>query len=143
MARNLRIERDYPHPPALVWRALTEPELLATWLMKNDFRAERGHRFTMQTKPAPGFDGIVHLQVLDIDPPRSMRWAWKGGPLDTEVVFRLEPKIVFAREGTRLILEHNGFEGVYAVLVSFMMGAGWRKMFRGKLEQLLGTLVAK
>ena len=142
MRRNLRIERDYPHPPSLVWRALTEPALLEAWLMKNDFRAERGHRFTMKTDPAPGFDGIVRCEVLDIDPPRSMRWSWRGGQLDTEVRFVLEPRIVFAREGTHLILEHQGFQGMPAVLVSFIMQAGWRKMWRTKIPALLDRLAS-
>src|SRR3954471_14554394 len=32
------MERDLPHPPAKVWRALTRPELMAEWLLQNDFQ---------------------------------------------------------------------------------------------------------
>ncbi|XXT16747.1 SRPBCC domain-containing protein [Sorangium sp. So ce429] len=59
MRRDLRIAREYPHPPELVWRALTEPALIAEWLMQNDLRLELGHRFTLRTDPAPGLDGVV------------------------------------------------------------------------------------
>jgi uncharacterized protein YndB with AHSA1/START domain len=31
--QSISMEFDLPHPPAKIWRALTEPELLAAWLM--------------------------------------------------------------------------------------------------------------
>jgi uncharacterized protein YndB with AHSA1/START domain len=140
MKRDVRLERTYPHPPELVWRALTTPDLLAEWLMPNDFQPAVGHRFTMRTKPEPGFDGIVHLEVKELDAPRRMRWSWKGGPLDTEVVFVLEPAIVFSQPATKLVLEHRGFEGLPAVLVSFIMGSGWGNMFEILIPALLDRL---
>jgi uncharacterized protein YndB with AHSA1/START domain len=33
----IRTDSFFPHPPEKVWRALTDPELLASWLMPNDF----------------------------------------------------------------------------------------------------------
>ena len=55
-----------PHPPAKVWNALTDPALLAAWLMPNDFVPALGHRFTFQTEPVPaqGFDGVIRCEVL-------------------------------------------------------------------------------
>lgn len=64
MTTSLRIEKTYPHPRARVWRALVDPELLARWLMPNDFAPRVGHRFTFRTEPGPGFDGIVRCEVL-------------------------------------------------------------------------------
>jgi uncharacterized protein YndB with AHSA1/START domain len=46
-------ERLMPHPPEKVWRALTQPALIAQWLMQNDFKPEVGHRFTFRAKPQP------------------------------------------------------------------------------------------
>lgn len=140
MRRDVRVQRFYPHPPALVWRALTEPELLAAWLMPNDFRAEVGHRFTFRTDPAPGFDGIVHAEVLAIDPLRLLELSWRGGPLDTRVSFRLKEAIVFAHPGTSLVIEHTGFEGVQAILTSLILQAGWASMRRKTLGPLLDRL---
>lgn len=137
MKRTLRVARAYPHPPELVWEALTDPELIGQWLMRTDFAPVKGHRFQLRTDPAPGFDGIVECQVLDIDPPRRMRWSWRGGPIDTEVAFTLTPVAVGSIEGTRLEVEHTGFEGLPAVLVSFILQAGNRRIYGRRLPAVL------
>jgi uncharacterized protein YndB with AHSA1/START domain len=36
--RSLVVEREMPHPPEKVWRALTQGPLIEEWLMKNDFK---------------------------------------------------------------------------------------------------------
>jgi uncharacterized protein YndB with AHSA1/START domain len=138
--RSLHVAREYPHPPELVWRALTEPELIGAWLMKTDFVPALGHRFTLRTDPAPGFDGVVHCEVLELDAPRRMRWRWRGGPLDTEVAFTLSSVAVGAVEGTRLEVEHTGFEGLAPVLVSFILGAGNRRIYGRRLPAVLDRL---
>jgi uncharacterized protein YndB with AHSA1/START domain len=62
----IRTDSFFPHPPEKVWRALTDPELLACWLMPNDFEPWIGHQFTFRTDPVPvhGFDGIVRCETL-------------------------------------------------------------------------------
>jgi uncharacterized protein YndB with AHSA1/START domain len=64
-----------PYPPQKVWRALTDPGLLASWLMPNDFEPRVGHRFTFRTDPVPahGFDGIVRCEVLELVLGRAPR----------------------------------------------------------------------
>jgi uncharacterized protein YndB with AHSA1/START domain len=94
---------------------------MADWLMPNDFQPRLGHKFQFRTKPAPGFDGIVNCEVVELDPPRTLAYTWRGGGIDTLVRFVLEP----APEGTRLKFEHTGFRGARAVMVSFIMGSGW------------------
>jgi uncharacterized protein YndB with AHSA1/START domain len=137
MKRDVQLMRDYPFPPEAVWRALTDRELLASWLMENDFAPQVGHQFTLRTDPGPGFDGIVHAEVLELEAPQRMTWRWRGGPVDTTLTFRLEPRVVFATQGTRLWLDHEGFEGLPAVLVSMILGAGWTRMLQRKLGPLL------
>jgi uncharacterized protein YndB with AHSA1/START domain len=141
--RSIRVEQTYPHPPELVWRALTEPALIGEWLMQNDFQPEVGHEFTLRTDPQPGFDGIVHCRVLELDPPRRMRWTWQGGPIDTVISFDLETAALADARGTRLIVHHAGFEGLPAVLVSFIMGAGSRTIYGRALPDLLDRLAGR
>lgn len=138
MKRDIAFEVDYPHPPQKVWRALTDSKILARWLMENDFEPRLGHRFTFRMKPQPGFDGIVHCEVRELNEPRRLSYSWTGGPLRSEVTFTLTP----TPAGTRLRLEHNGFEGMKAVLLSFLMGGGWGKMLRRRIPALLGQMNA-
>jgi len=109
------VEYDFCHPPEKVWRALTETDLIASWLMPNDFRAEVGHRFTFRTRPTPGFDGIVYCEVLAVEPNRRLSYSWRAGSpdgrgygaeLDTVVTWILTPS---PGGGTRLRLDHDGF----------------------------------
>ena len=46
--RSLVVEREMPHPPEKVWRALTQGPLIEEWLMKNDFQPVVGHRFNFR-----------------------------------------------------------------------------------------------
>ena len=133
MRTDIDLSASYPFPPERVWAALTSSEALAAWLMPNDFAPVKGHRFTFRTKPAPGFDGIVHCEVLELDPPRRMVWSWAGGPLDTTVTFTLEP----AGDGTRLRLQHEGFGGLAAQLVRRIMSNGWPRILRRHLAEWL------
>ncbi|MEM1418660.1 MAG: SRPBCC domain-containing protein [Myxococcota bacterium] len=143
MKRAIRMTRVYPHPPERVWAALTSAEALAVWLMPNDFVAELGHRFTFRTEPAPGFDGIVHCEVLELAAPERMVWSWRGGPIDTRVSFTLTLEAApDGRASTRLAFAQTGFEGPRAMAVSFILERGFPKMFGAALPAVLAQLEA-
>jgi len=136
MPRTIEKTAWYPHPPARVWMALTDSDALARWLMPNDFRPHVGHAFTMRTKPAPGFDGIVRCEVLELDAPHQMAWRWQGGGIDTVVRFELRPE----RDGTRLHLSQSGFRGLRPRLVSLLLARGWAGMLAGSLPRELARV---
>ncbi len=46
--QSVIMEREFPHPPERVWRALTQPQLIQEWLMKNDFQLLIGHPFELR-----------------------------------------------------------------------------------------------
>jgi uncharacterized protein YndB with AHSA1/START domain len=129
-------------PPVEVWRALTEPRLLAQWLMENDIQPIVGHKFNFRGKPMADWDGIVHCEVLEVDPPHRLVYSWQGGAehdgspgprLDTTVTWTLTQT---AAGGTLLNLVHHGFHpDDYAFKI---MGQGWRSMLTAeKMTRIL------
>lgn len=138
MKRDLIFSRDFHHPPERVWKALTDPKAISEWLMDNNFKPEVGHEFELRTKPKPGFDGITHCKVLEVDPPNTLVYTFCGGGLDTVVRYRLE-KTDF---GTKLHVEHTGFKGLKAVLISFLLQMGVKKIYGKLLPAVLVKLEA-
>ena len=122
MKRDLHFEIDYPHPPEKVWQALTDPIAIAEWLMPNDFEPRIGHKFRFRTHPAPGFDGVIDSEVLEIDPLKRLVYTWGNGKLNTCVTWTLHA----TQDGTRLILDHTGFDGLRGWMLSSLIGQGWR-----------------
>lgn len=139
MSRTVTAEATYRHPPERVWHALTDRDALASWLMDNDLRPEVGATFTMTTEPAPGFDGVVHGEILEADPPHRLVYTWVGGAIDTVVAFTLTPT---PDGGTHLHLEHSGFRGVRGQIISRILGGGWGKGLRREIPALLDGLAA-
>lgn len=136
MERTLRFETMIPHPPERVWRALTDPEAIAEWLMENDFQPRVGHRFQLRDKPRRGWDGVVNCEVLQVDPPRCLAYSWQSNAIDTIVRFTLEP----AAAGTRLCLEHSGFKGMKGAVVSFILGGGWKSKVLRRLAEVIARM---
>ena len=135
MKRDLAFERIYPYTPEQVWAALTDPDALAEWLMESDFQPFVGHKFQFRTEPGPGFDGIVNCEVIEVERPYRLAYTWQGGPMKkpTTVTWTLDA----IDGGTRLRLEHTGFEGLAGVAVSFILGPGWRKGLCDRLPAYL------
>ena len=129
---TISFDFDLQHPPEKVWRALTDPALLAEWLLPViGLELEPGATFTFTAQPQPGWDGTVNCRILEIEPPRKLSWAWVVGDIDTIVTFTLTPSAT----GTRLSIVQSGFKPHQKRNVS---GAryGW-KMMGGKLVELL------
>ncbi len=106
MNLDLVFEEVLPHPVEAVWGALTDAAAISEWLMATtDFRPQVGARFRMQTGRLSA-DGWVDAEVLELDPPRRMVWAWSvnDGRPPTNVTFELASEA----DGTRLTLTHVG-----------------------------------
>jgi uncharacterized protein YndB with AHSA1/START domain len=121
MRADVLIEEAFPHRIERVWAALTSSDALAAWLMPNDFRPVTGHRFTLRTAPAPGFDGVVRCAVLELEPPTRMVWSWAGGPIDTTVTFTLTD---LGTRGTRFRMHQVGFHGLRGQLARIVLQGG-------------------
>src|SRR6201996_5686708 len=124
--RSVIVEREVPFAPEKIWRALTQPHLIAEWLMQNDFLPEQGRAVTLR-----GDWGSVDCKVLTIEPNKSLAYSWDAMGLESTVTWTLTPTAA----GTHLRLEQAGFKPDQTQAFN---GAkfGWQN-FLGKLEQLL------
>lgn len=133
--RAVVVERDLAHPPARLWRALTQPHLIAEWLMRNDFLPTVGHRFTLRGD----WGGVLDCEVLAIEDGRRLSYSWDFDHQDpayalrSVVTFTLTP----TDKGTHLRMEQTGFRPDQKQAFGGAH-AGW-KTFLDKLETVLET----
>src|ERR1700757_3630555 len=94
------VEREIPHPAEKIWRALTQPHLIAEWLMKNDFKPVVDHRFNLSAAW-----GAVDCQVRPVEPNKTLSYTWDTKDLRSVVTWTLAP----TSTGTHLRMEQSGF----------------------------------
>jgi uncharacterized protein YndB with AHSA1/START domain len=125
---NIRLVRDYPHGAAKVWRALTDPELMALWGMRPEgFAPVAGTRYRLYGKRNRMWRGFIECEVLEVREPELLRYSWVGNENteSTQVTYQLEAR----GSGTRLILEHSGFTGIGGfVFANLLMRPGIKRM---------------
>jgi uncharacterized protein YndB with AHSA1/START domain len=123
------VEREVPHPPEKIWRALTQPHLIEEWLMRNDFKPVVNHRFNLRADW-----GTVDCQVLAVEPNKTLSYTWAAYGLESVVTFTLTP----TGAGTRLRMEQSGFRPDQQQAYQGAKG-GWPQFFAA-LERVLGQL---
>ncbi|AHH96874.1 SRPBCC domain-containing protein [Kutzneria viridogrisea] len=130
--RAIRADQFLAHRPEVVWQALIDPELMARWLMPNDFKPVVGHLFSFRRPPIPAvdFDGDCQCEVLEIRPGQLLRISWNRAKSEQTVTWWLEPE----GRGTRLFVEHAGFDpdDEHEQLSRRIMGGprGWNGVLR-------------
>ena len=132
--RSLVIERELPHPPEKVWRALTEGPLIKEWLMDNDFQPVVGHGFSFRSTPVPNWNGVIDSEVLIVEPNKKLSYSWGTMGMESVVVWTLVP----TSGGTLLRMEQSGFGSDQDAAYK---GAtyGWNK-FIGNMERVVAGL---
>jgi len=132
--RSVVVERELPHPPEKIWRALTQPHLIQEWLMKSDFKPVVDHRFNFRTEPQAHWNGLIDCQVLVVEPNKSLSYTWGALGLESVVTWTLTP----TRNGTHLRMEQSGFRTDQKQAFA---GAthGWQR-FLAALEQALSRI---
>ncbi len=118
----IRLSQTINHPPALVWNALTDPEIHARWWAAGDVKAVVGHHFTLDMGPW----GKQPCEVLAVEPERLLSYRFAPGTLNTTITWRLEPE----GSGTRMHLEQSGFDldSPLGNMAFDGLGAGWPKV---------------
>lgn len=127
--RTVTVEREIAHPTERIWRALTQPHLIAEWLMANDFVPQVGHRFGFKAEW-----GDLNCEVLEIEDERTLAYRWAGLGLDSVVTWTLTPM----DGGTRLTMVQTGFLPEQK-LAYHGARAGWPR-FLDRLDAVLAGL---
>jgi uncharacterized protein YndB with AHSA1/START domain len=98
----IRIDRYYECSPAVLWRALTTPELVALWWAPGDIKPEVGRAFEMDM----GSWGVQRCEVIEADPEHRFAYRYAIGVLDSTITWTIDPD----GTGTWLHLDHTGFD---------------------------------
>jgi uncharacterized protein YndB with AHSA1/START domain len=128
---TLVVEKEMPHPPEKIWRALTQTSLINQWLLSNDFQPVVGHKFTLRNPPMPHWDGVIDCEVLVIEPHHRLSYSWNALGLKSVVTWTLTP----GNGGTQVRMAQSGFPSEEGANYK---GAnhGWQK-FIGNLERVV------
>jgi uncharacterized protein YndB with AHSA1/START domain len=107
---TLNFTRVLSAPPERVWRAFTDPAVLAAWFwpqryattVEADLRV--GGRYRID---GPGAGMAVGGEYVSVEPPSRLifTWRWDGEAEETLVTLHLTP----AGDGTALTLTHERF----------------------------------
>lgn len=109
-AGTLRLTRELSARPEHVWRAFTEPAVLAAWFWPQRFATtveadlRVGGRYRIE---GPGAAMAVGGEYVVVEPLERLAftWRWDGAPAETLVTLHLAA----AGEGTELTVVHEGF----------------------------------
>ena len=137
MTETVVLDIELKSPIDRVWHALTDSATLSRWMLfkTNDFKPVVGHTF--QLRDAPGWDGGVDCEVIEVDEPHRLSYHWATGS-DGEQRHATVVTWTLTEAGggiTRLHLAQSGFRSEAKQEIG---GAqyGWTSM----LEQLRGLL---
>ena len=142
MQTEIKNEWIYEQSPNEVWEYLTQAELIALWLMPNNFKPIPECEFQFRTKPIASLDldGIFYCKILEIVPFQKLIYTWQGGSgngvfsLDTVVEWKLEKY----GNGTKLFLKQTGFKEINHSIFTGMTN-GWQSNIQKMITHLNAT----
>jgi uncharacterized protein YndB with AHSA1/START domain len=132
--RSLVIEKELPHPPEKIWRALTEGSLVKEWLMDNDLQPVVGNKFKFRATPMPNWNGVIDCEIQVVEPNKKLSYSWSSMGLESVVVWTL----VATSGGTLVRMEQSGFRDDQEAAYKGA-GYGWQKFISG-LERVVAGL---
>lgn len=143
MTDDIVQEATYPYPPAVVWRALTDPAAIGSWLMETDFKEPVvGHRFQFRDKPRMGWSGVTDCEVVEVVPEKRFVYrfgdAAEGFPA-TRVIWEMEPA---GPNATRVRFRHTGFVGFKGWMMRAGMNNGWWRIIQFGIPYVIAQLQA-
>lgn len=124
----LRYQVELAAPLDRVWHAWSTAEGLAAWLcLRASVEATVGGAYELFWNPdasRPESDSTIGCRILALDPPRLLRFTWRGSDDVADVMnvpgaptTQVQVELVPAGKGTHLEVVHSGWGE----------GAGWER----------------
>ena len=139
---DILLRRDFPHPPAKVWRALTEPALIRQWMAVQDhpmtrceFDPRPGGSFHFEWAGPDGNSFFFSGPVIAVDPPHHMTHIeYFNG--DTTSGARITTDLAPQGSGTRMtmVMRYDSAEARAAAIATGMTD-GMEEVY-GKLDAM-------
>lgn len=104
----VRKEISVDAPREAVWRYFEDPDLLAAWLMRNNFSGNVGEPFQFFARPSNDWDGVLYCKLVEFDPPHKVAYTWDANDIDGETLVVIE--LFEEADGTRIRLIHTNFD---------------------------------
>jgi len=112
-------------PRDTVWRYFENPDLLAAWLMRNNFSGKLDEEFQFFAQPTNDWDGVLHCRLVEFDPPEKLAYTWDANDINGDTLVTIE--LIEEAENTRIRLFHSNFENAAADIEPIVRRheAGW------------------
>ena len=112
-------------PRNTVWRYFENPDLLAGWLMRNNFSGKIDEEFQFFAQPTNQWDGVLHCKLVEFDPPRKLAYTWDANDIKGKTLVTIE--LIEEAENTRIRLIHANFENASVDVEPIIRShdAGW------------------
>lgn len=136
----VEVERVFNAPVSLVWRAITEKELMKQWYFDMaEFKATVGFSFEFIGGPEDGVKYKHVCEVTEVIPEKKLTYSWKYDGYEgcSYVTFELSDE----NGNTRLKLTHTGLD-TFPVIPDFAFQnfeAGWNDLVNSYLKNFLET----
>ncbi|MBI2421920.1 MAG: SRPBCC domain-containing protein [Candidatus Hydrogenedentes bacterium] len=130
----------YKVPRAWVWRLVSDRDVLAAWLLPNDFEPVAGRHFQFQGEPTRKWRGFIECEVLELVPEKRLVLSWREMPHHTpsKVSFLITES---TQNDFRLRLLHEGFDHTMGLLNGLFYRqryqTGWRRHFKLHIPKII------
>ena len=139
---RVEVSRFFSHPPDVVWRALTEPDLVERWLMQSTgFVGATVGTHVLLSVPSSDSAEIA-CEVVSAVPMESMTWSWTDLRAERPSRWFVTWDVHAHGRGTRLFISHTGFDidDKRQMMARNAFARGWDQVLTTKLVEVLDEL---
>jgi uncharacterized protein YndB with AHSA1/START domain len=123
-------------PRETVWRYFEDPDLLAGWLMRNNFTGALREEFQFFAQRSDDWDGRVLCRLVEFQRPAKIAFTWDANTIGGETLVTIE--LTEQGDSTRIKLVHANFENASSDVRPLVErhAAGWEDHLRVLAIQL-------